>query len=124
MDAVQLGAHRARRLAPRPAAVPLMVIYNFVSGQRRAWRLSRWPTWRPKATWNRPLNNHWDTADFAEAARTLVAGSLDVYGDGPLRGDLLRQATALGLDGRARFLAGRTRRRQLSCLATWPTCTL
>jgi glycosyltransferase involved in cell wall biosynthesis len=51
-----------------------------------------------------PVKNHRYMLEvLAEAARTGRRYTLDVYGEGPLRGDLLRQATALGLDGQVRF---------------------
>jgi glycosyltransferase involved in cell wall biosynthesis len=42
-----------------------------------------------------------------EALRDLPEATLDIVGDGELRGELQHQATALGLDGRVRFLGER-----------------
>ena len=88
---------------PEAAAVPSTVIDNFVSP------VSTGPGGEPLADLVtmghlEPVKNHRYMLEvLAEAARTGRRYSLDVYGEGPLRGDLLRQATALGLDGQVRF---------------------
>jgi len=88
---------------PEAAAVPSTVIDNFVSP------VSAGPGGEPLADLVtmghlEPVKNHRYMLEvLAEAARTGRRYSLDVYGEGPLRGDLLRQATALGLDGQVRF---------------------
>jgi glycosyltransferase involved in cell wall biosynthesis len=88
---------------PEAAAVPSTVIDNFVSP------VSAGPDGEPLADLVtmghlEPVKNHRYMLEvLAEAARTGRRYSLDVYGEGPLRGDLLRQATALGLDGQVRF---------------------
>jgi glycosyltransferase involved in cell wall biosynthesis len=88
---------------PEAAAVPSTVIDNFVSPA------SAGPGGEPLADLVtmghlEPVKNHRYMLEIlAEAARTGRRYSLDVYGEGPLRGDLLRQATALGLDGQVRF---------------------
>ena len=88
---------------PEAAAVPSTVIDNFVSP------VSVGPGGEPLADLVtighlEPVKNHRYMLEvLAEAARTGRRYSLDVYGEGPLRGDLLRQATALGLDGQVRF---------------------
>jgi glycosyltransferase involved in cell wall biosynthesis len=45
-----------------------------------------------------------------EALRDLPDATLDIVGDGELRGELERQAAALGVDGRVRFLGERSKR--------------
>ena len=88
---------------PEAAAVPSTVIDNFVSP------VSAGPGGEPLADLVtmghlEPVKNHrYMLKVLAEAARTGRRYSLDVYGEGPLRGDLLRRATALGLDGQVRF---------------------
>jgi glycosyltransferase involved in cell wall biosynthesis len=88
---------------PEAAAVPSTVIDNFVSP------VSAGPGGEPLADLVtmghlEPVKNHRYMLEvLAEAARTGRRYTLDVYGEGPLRGDLLRQATALGLDGQVRF---------------------
>jgi glycosyltransferase involved in cell wall biosynthesis len=88
---------------PEAAAVPSTVIDNFVSP------VSAVPGGEPLADLVtmghlEPVKNHRYMLEvLAEAARTGRRYTLDVYGEGPLRGDLLRQATALGLDGQVRF---------------------
>ena len=88
---------------PEAAAVPSTVIDNFVSPA------SVGPGGEPLADLVtmghlEPVKNHRYMLEvLAEAGRTGRRYSLDVYGEGPLRGDLLRQATALGLDGQVRF---------------------
>jgi glycosyltransferase involved in cell wall biosynthesis len=88
---------------PEAAAVPSTVIDNFVSPA------SAGPGGDPLADLVtmghlEPVKNHRYMLEvLAEAARTGRRYTLDVYGEGPLRGDLLRQATALGLDGQVRF---------------------
>ena len=88
---------------PEAAAVRSTVIDNFVSPA------SAGPGGEPLADLVtmghlEPVKNHRYMLEvLAEAARTGRRYTLDVYGEGPLRGDLLRQATALGLDGQVRF---------------------
>jgi glycosyltransferase involved in cell wall biosynthesis len=88
---------------PEAAAVPSTVIDNFVSP------VSAGSGGEPLADLVtmghlEPVKNHRYMLEvLAEAARTGRRYTLDVYGVGPLRGNLLRQATALGLDGQVRF---------------------
>jgi glycosyltransferase involved in cell wall biosynthesis len=88
---------------PEAAAVPSTVIDNFVSP------VSTGPGGEPLADLVtmghlEPVKNHRYMLEvLAEAARTGRRYTLDVYGEGPLRGDLLRQSAALGLDGQVRF---------------------
>ncbi len=88
---------------PEAAAVPSTVIDNFVSP------VSAGPGGEPLADLVtmghlEPVKNHRYMLEvLAEAARTGRRYTLDVYGVGPLRGNLLRRATALGLDGQVRF---------------------
>jgi glycosyltransferase involved in cell wall biosynthesis len=51
-----------------------------------------------------PVKNHrYMLSILAEAKRAGREVSLDIFGDGPLRGDLPRQARSLGVDGQVRF---------------------
>jgi glycosyltransferase involved in cell wall biosynthesis len=55
-----------------------------------------------------PVKNHRFMLEMlAGAKRAGRSFTLDVFGDGPLRGELERQARALGLDGQVRFLGYR-----------------
>lgn len=93
---------------PVAAAVPYAVIGNFVT------------PWPAKAN-QEPLGdlvtignldlvkNHRFLLDvLAEAKRVGKALSLDIYGDGPCRKDLVRQANSLGLEEQVRFRGFRT----------------
>src|SRR5262249_40498329 len=88
---------------PEASAVPSTVIDTFGSP------LSAGPGGEPLADLVtmghlEPVKNHRYMLEvLAEAARTGRRYTLDVYGEGPLRGDLLRQSAALGLDGQVRF---------------------
>jgi glycosyltransferase involved in cell wall biosynthesis len=56
-----------------------------------------------------PVKNHrYMLHVLAEAAAAGRSLTLDIFGDGPLRKDLLRQAVALGVAGQVRFRGYRT----------------
>ena len=92
---------------PEAAAVPSAVIGNFVAPL-------------PAKTCQEPLrdlvtvgnldlvkNHRFLLEVLAQAKRAGRALSLDVFGDGPCRRDLLQQAGTLGLDDQVRFLGFR-----------------
>jgi glycosyltransferase involved in cell wall biosynthesis len=95
---------------PEAAAVPSTVIENFVAPLRP----------EPAEPNQQPLgdlvtmghlepvkNHHYMLEILAAAKRAGRSLTLDVYGEGPLRKDLQRQAGSLGLEGQVRFLGFR-----------------
>lgn len=93
---------------PEAAAVPSAVIGNFVAplhvepGQE--------PLGDLVTIGNLDLvkNHRFLLEVLAEAKRAGRSLTLDVYGEGPCRADLLRQARSLGLEGQVRFRGFRT----------------
>jgi glycosyltransferase involved in cell wall biosynthesis len=88
---------------PEAAAVPYAVIGNFVA----PWpaKPDREPIGDLVTIGNLDLvKNHRFLLDvLAEAGRAGRSFSLDIFGDGPCRKDLMRQASSLGLEGQVRF---------------------
>jgi glycosyltransferase involved in cell wall biosynthesis len=93
---------------PEAAAVPHAVIDNFVAAPdppRDMESLADLVT----VGHLEPVKNHrYLLHVLAEAKRVGRTVSLDVYGAGPLRRDLLRQTRSLGLEGHVRFRGFRT----------------
>lgn len=93
---------------PEAAAVPSAVISNFVSA------------WRPEpgqevlgdlvttGSLLRAKNHRFLLEVLAQASRNGTHLTLDVFGEGPLRQDLLLQARSLGLEEQVRFRGFRT----------------
>jgi len=88
---------------PEAAAVPYAVIGNFVT----PWpaKPDREPIGDLVTIGNLDLvKNHRFLLDvLAEAGRAGRSYSLDIFGDGPCRRDLVRQVGSLGLEGQVRF---------------------
>jgi len=90
---------------PEAAAVPSVVIGNFVEPLRQQ------PGQAPEhhgdlvTIGNLDLvkNHRFLLAVLAEAKRAGRSLSLDIFGDGPCRKDLMRQASSLGLEQQVRF---------------------
>jgi glycosyltransferase involved in cell wall biosynthesis len=88
---------------PEAAAVPSVIIGNFVA---------RRPSGSPPTTYAdlvttgslEPVKNHrFLLAVLAEAKRAGRRFTLDIFGEGPLRADLEREARSLGLEEQVRF---------------------
>jgi glycosyltransferase involved in cell wall biosynthesis len=88
---------------PEAAAVPSAVIGNFVA-PARATQISE-PLGDLVTTGSlEPVKNHRYLLDvLAETKRTGRSLTLDIFGEGPLRKDLLHQARSLGLEDQVRF---------------------
>ncbi len=88
---------------PEAAAVPYAVIGNFVAPLPA--RADRQPLGDLVTIGNLDLvKNHRFLLDvLAEAKRAGKSLSLDIFGDGPCRKDLMRQASSLGLEEQVRF---------------------
>jgi glycosyltransferase involved in cell wall biosynthesis len=88
---------------PEAASVPFAVIDNFVA------RMHVEPDQEPLGDLVtighlEPVKNHRFMIEvLAAASEAGQSFSLDVFGDGPLHSDLLRQVRFLGLDGQVRF---------------------
>lgn len=88
---------------PREAEVPSAVIGNFVAPQET--EPGRQPSRDLVSTGSlEPVKNHRFLLEVLAAANKAGKPlTLDIFGEGPLRKDLLRQAHSLGLDGQVRF---------------------
>ena len=88
---------------PEAAAVPFAVIGNFAT----PWpaKPDREPIADLVTVGNFDLvkNQRFLLAVLAEARRAGRSFSLDIFGDGPCRKDLMRQVSSLGLEGQVRF---------------------
>ena len=90
---------------PEAAAVPSVVIGNFVEPLRQQPGQAPVPRGDLVTIGNLDLvKNHRFLLDvLAEAKRAGRSLTLDIFGEGPCRKDLLRQAGTLGLGGQVRF---------------------
>src|SRR5215472_588107 len=89
---------------PEAADVPSTVIGNFVAPPRPAGRGQEPLADLVTLGHLEPVKNHRYMLEvLAEAKRAGRSLTLDVYGEGPLLGDLRRQARSLGLDAQVRF---------------------
>ena len=88
---------------PEAAAVPSAVISNFVAPLRV--EAAQQPLRDLVSIGNLDLvkNHRFLLEVLAQAERAGRSFTLDVFGEGPCRADLLRQARSLGLDGQVRF---------------------
>jgi glycosyltransferase involved in cell wall biosynthesis len=94
---------------PEAAAVPSAVIGNFVAPLEGEPSCQE-PLGELVTIGNLDLvkNHRFLLEVLAEAKRAGRSLTLDVYGEGPCRADLLRQARSLGLEGQVRFRGFRT----------------
>jgi glycosyltransferase involved in cell wall biosynthesis len=90
---------------PEAAAVPSVVIGNFVEPLRQQPGQAPVPRGDLVTIGNLDLvkNHRFLLAVLAEAKRAGRSLSLDIFGDGPCRKDLVRQASSLGLEQQVRF---------------------
>ena len=93
---------------PEASAVPYAVIDNFVAPHDAP--PDREPLGDLVTVGHlEPVKNHrYMLRILAEAKRAGRSVSLDIFGDGPLRGELVRLTRSLGLDGQVRFRGFRT----------------
>ncbi len=89
---------------PEAADVPSTVIFNFVAPLSPAPRVLG-PLGDLATVGNLDIvkNHRYLLSILAEANKAGRVFTLDVFGEGPLRGDLLRQISALGLDDQVRL---------------------
>ncbi len=88
---------------PEASAVPSAVISNFVSSLRPEPGQELLGDLVTTGSLLRAKNHRFLLEVLAEAKRTGRRLTLDVFGEGPLRKDLLRQARSLGLEEQVRF---------------------
>jgi glycosyltransferase involved in cell wall biosynthesis len=93
---------------PEAAAVPSAIISNFVSAWRREPGQELLGDLVTTGSLLRAKNHRFLLEVLAEASRSGRRLTLDVFGEGPLRQDLLRQARSLGLEEQVRFRGFRT----------------
>jgi glycosyltransferase involved in cell wall biosynthesis len=93
---------------PEAAAIPSAIISNFVAPLRVQPGQEPLGDLVTTGSLLRAKNHRFLLDVLAEAKRAGRSLSLDVFGEGPLRKDLLRQARSLGLEEQIRFRGFRT----------------
>jgi glycosyltransferase involved in cell wall biosynthesis len=88
---------------PEAAAVPSAIIRNFVAPLRPGYKQEQFGDLVTTGRLERAKNHRFLLEVLAEARRAGRPFTLDVFGNGPLRKDLLRQTRSLSLEEQVRF---------------------